>query len=628
MKRLDRRVRQSQTIAPFGVGAIFDIQGESFVACDIYEWGNRGEPVVSSRLTGRLRVRGLRAAETVDESPFAKGGRGIPYARFPSWLFCQKCRAMTSWSRAMEQDGQAPTCGTCAKRRQLVPMRWVQICKKGHLSDVNWKYWAHWGASLPDQKQCERYDRLAFETVAGRGGGGLDTLRVRCRACNASRALSGITGSDTLTRMGVKCEGRQPWQSRGSAEECTEPPRAAQRGASNVYFPVTHSSIEIPMPEADDTESDVALAIRNTDLFPALLRADENAHVFSGLVEMIAEEVGVDDDDVVKVARAEKARDAGIEVSPEKPVQDLLEGEWAAFLSPDAGNAARDFVTRHVELLTSVDAGRKDLQLLRSGVGSVVVADRLREVRALEGFHRVAPAGGETLVRASLNRKLDWLPAVEVYGEGIFLSLDETRLSAWEQRDDVRARVEEMAGRLTNHFMADRLLDKTGTELRPRYVLLHTLGHLLVRRLAFESGYSAASLRERVYAKSGPSVPGAVRQAGVLVYTAAGDAEGTLGGLARQGEPGHLSATLVTLLEEATWCSADPLCSENRAQGFGSLNYAACHACCLISETSCEAANSLLDRALLVGGPDVGGFFQGVVEATTRLAVDATGVAT
>jgi hypothetical protein len=143
----------------------------------------------------------------------------------------------------------------------------------------------------------------------------------------------------------------------------------------------------------------------------------------------------------------------------------------------------------------------------------------------------------------------------------------------------------------------------------------------MIRRLAFESGYSTASLRERVYGHSGaPDGPG--RPHGVLVYTAAGDSEGTLGGLARQGEPGVLADSLVGLLSDASWCSADPLCSENRGSGFGALNNAACHACSLVPETSCESSNLLLDRAMLIGDPTVRGFFQDVAHRTRQLAAD------
>ena len=58
------------------------------------------------------------------------------------------------------------------------------------------------------------------------------------------------------------------------------------------------------------------------------------------------------------------------------------------------------------------------------------------------------------------------------------------------------------------------------------------------------------------------------------------------------------------MLQEASWCSSDPLCSDSMSQGYNSLNYAACHACTLLPETSCEARNCLLDRVAIVGKHD------------------------
>ena len=136
-----------------------------------------------------------------------------------------------------------------------------------------------------------------------------------------------------------------------------------------------------------------------------------------------------------------------------------------------------------------------------------------------------------------------------------------------------------------------------------------------MRQLAFSSGYSAASLRERVYARQEPN-----SQAGVLIYTAAGDAEGTLGGLVRQGEAPRLLRSLYAALESADWCSSDPLCRESHGQGPDALNRAACHGCALVSETSCERSNLLLDRVLLLGDDHVNGFFQETVEAARKAA--------
>jgi hypothetical protein len=129
-----------------------------------------------------------------------------------------------------------------------------------------------------------------------------------------------------------------------------------------------------------------------------------------------------------------------------------------------------------------------------------------------------------------------------------------------------------------------------------------------MRQLAFSCGYSAASLRERVYASAGPSP-----EAGLLIYTAAGDSEGTLGGLVRQGQAPRLARTLLTSLECAAWCSSDPLCRESPGQGLGSMNLAACHGCSLVAETSCERGNLLLDRVMIVGDEKTPGYFQDVI---------------
>jgi hypothetical protein len=124
---------------------------------------------------------------------------------------------------------------------------------------------------------------------------------------------------------------------------------------------------------------------------------------------------------------------------------------------------------------------------------------------------------------------------------------------------------------------------------------MHGFSHLLIRQLTFDCGYASSSLRERIYCEPQRG------QFGILIYTADGDSEGTLGGLVRQGEQSRLAAVISRALQSCSWCSGDPLCFEGDNQGIGGLNRAACHACMLVSETSCECANTLLDRRLLIG---------------------------
>jgi hypothetical protein len=129
---------------------------------------------------------------------------------------------------------------------------------------------------------------------------------------------------------------------------------------------------------------------------------------------------------------------------------------------------------------------------------------------------------------------------------------------------------------------------------------LHTLAHLLVTQWSLECGYPAASLRERVYADSA--------MAGILIYTATSDSAGSLGGVVGLAEPNRLESALEEMLARAAWCSSDPLCGESEGSGVDSLNLAACHACSLLPETSCEEMNLLLDRALVSDVPGAQGF--------------------
>lgn len=200
-------------------------------------------------------------------------------------------------------------------------------------------------------------------------------------------------------------------------------------------------------------------------------------------------------------------------------------------------------------------------------------------------------------------------PAVEVFGEGIFLRFDEERLSRWEDLPKVRDRAEILVDRRASSQWAHRL-----DTPEPRFIALHTIAHLLIRRLAFASGYASAALQERVYANSDRPD----HTAGILIYTAAGDAQGTLGGLVRLGAPDKLLPLLLAALNDADVCSNDPVCIESDHQGSSSLNLSACHGCALVSETSCETGNRLLDRQLVLGGRDVPGLLETVLDEARR----------
>ena len=196
-----------------------------------------------------------------------------------------------------------------------------------------------------------------------------------------------------------------------------------------------------------------------------------------------------------------------------------------------------------------------------------------------------------------------WLPAAVVFGEGIFIRFAESPLREWEEWVEESGYLRDLRTRALESFASS---NRDPVEVSPRLVMLHTLSHLLIRRLSFECGYSSSSLKERLYVNFNQADP-SENMAGILIYTASGDCEGSLGGLVRLGEPQELEKLLRDSVKDASWCSSDPVCTEigtNGGQGTDGLNVAACHCCALLPETSCEQFNRFLDRSLVAGRPD------------------------
>lgn len=609
-----RSIRRSATVSPFGVGAIYDFGDESLVAMDTFQWKSQGDRIRLPRLEQELGVSHFLMAPVVRNrfSPYTKK---VPYHRFPQWLFCPSCRRMIRWSYKKELPGEHPRCEQCTKKSKLVPMRFVTACKGGHLGEVPWVRWAHSKAIDPKQQQCQTA-ALKFETRRG-GGGGLGSLWVVCQTCDAGRSLHGIARKDSLKGVIGSCENRQPWEQADPKDRppCQHFPQVLQRGATNLYFSKVPSALDIPDRSSAAAGMDPLVENIRAHAFYGFLKqaytsttTPDTDPAVGQAAKMIAEALKCGDAEVLQAVKAELAPAAAAQ--PKGP-EGLLREEWEAFTSataPDDPKAA--FVAERGDL-TPVIGDKPDghpYRALAECLDVVVLAKRLREVRALQGFERQEP--GSTMVRPDLDRILGWLPGVEVFGEGIFMALSEDRLAEWEatHKASIASRLGEMEERRRRTNLAFL------PTYSPRFVVLHTLAHMLIRQLSFECGYASSSLRERIFsAVPGEGVTG---MAGILIYTAEGDSEGSLGGLVREGQPERLLPTLLNALQNARWCSADPICRELAAQGLQGLNRAACHACSLVSETSCVCSNVMLDRAVLVGD-DFGmpGYFGKVCQA-------------
>lgn len=599
----DRTVRRSQTVAPFGVGAVIDMLGESFIAEDIRRWQGKRHILRAPRIAQLFGVSELQTPAPVDEK-----GSGLPYYRFPEWLFCGNCRRMTKWGPKMEVAGKAPQCGRCSKKPQLVPMRFVAVCEDGHISDVEWRGWAHSQPQNRDQRQCGETD-LSFVHVEGVGGG-LDSVAVRCNRCSAKRSLESLPSPGALKSARMFCRGLQPWQLKSEAEKCNQALLAVQRGASSVYYPNVGSAIDIPPESNWDNWGGPAARIAANNNFKFLLTGPDPSMV-GQLVAMTAIQEKVSESLVREILAQTLGTTSSTGIQEDS--DDIESREWAALTEPPAGHDSRDnFISRSTPF--PHPEGHDGLQPLANQLDElfekVVLVKRLREVRVLRSFSRHK---ANRQVTPDLGKKTDFLPAIEVFGEGIFVEFSEAALAAWENSQTVSHRVKRLRQRLGGTTQS-KWID---FDVEPRLILLHTFAHLLLRQTAFDAGYSSSSLRERIYSSTGDE-----SRAGVLIYTAAGDSEGTMGGLSRLGEADRLVPIIASALSAADWCSLDPVCAESEAQGSNGLSMAACHACALASETSCVLGNILLDRRTLID-PEFGFFATAMQELRVGIGGEA-----
>jgi hypothetical protein len=383
----------------------------------------------------------------------------------------------------------------------------------------------------------------------------------------------------------LPCSGRRIWL--GDEEKgCDAKPRAMLRGASNVYFSTIVSSLDIP-PWSDRIQQRIGVLDWN--------RLAAAPHDQKRLEIIKANDLDVRMGSSAEVLLA--AINARIAMLTMQTDDTLRFDEYKAFLNGVDGEQS-EFEVQNETLPDE----------LHSLFGQLVRVSRLREVRVLRSFTRIKPpadwrvTGSNHFAPLSIHRK-DWLPAIEVRGEGIFLAFNLDTLGHWEKKLSGDPYWAARLQGVDNNYRAE-FIERHGTgvtiprRISFRFLLVHSFAHALMRQMALSSGYSTASLRERIYCDIGVR-----NMAGVLIYTASADADGTLGGLSRQATSQRMLDLVRSAIQSMAWCSSDPLCIDGRMATSEALNPAACHSCLLAPETSCEEYNRLLDRAMLVGSP-------------------------
>ncbi len=599
-------IRPSQLMYTYGVGSIVDLQHLSAIVLGLDDWDIlRTDVIAEDRLLGAVQrelgrnVTALRTPpappEGSDGDAFGEQQIGVPVAAFPRWLLCPFCRLLSPIHSGLFQikinpyrPDQASYVHTgCSKGgpggrgSTVLPIRFVVACANGHIDDFPWDEFVHKGG------RCTGNAQLRLDEYGATGEAAV--VQVRCRTCSASRRMSDAFGDGAPPFL---CTARSPHLRRYDDEPCDEKAKPILLGASNIWFPSVLTALSIP--QSSSTLDN--LVSQHLHRFEKVTSLEMLSVVRSSLGSILADLAPFPDGDVwdAIVRLREGVGD------PQEP-ENLKVVEWQALTHPDTTLESPDFQLRRV-------AVPDDLAPL---IESVVLVERLREVRAFVGFTRIqvlndfGDADSSDLARtlAPLTRReTSCVPAADVRGEGLFIQFQEAALVAWEERLTDAVRHDEFQearrGWLANRGTSSSAASDTDPGLLRR-VLIHSFSHALMRQLALESGYAMASLTERIYALPATNPDGPM--AGVLIYTAATDSEGTLGGLVRLGEGRQLAHLLEAALSSVELCASDPLCAEHTpgVESGNELHGAACHACLFAPETSCEMGNRWLDRTLL-----------------------------
>lgn len=600
----DGRVRQSQLLTTYGPGAMIDLLHDAVLVGGLEFWSTQGtrhfdEPRLRQRLQRQFpRLR--------DDKPFVvppagdeqepSRKSGIQVLEFPTWFVCQnpKCRALVR-------------CGATTKKRNhryvheecggyFVPVRFVMACVRGHLEEFPWVNFVH-GASEKGAL-CQSQDLVLYEGPTG----DFSELVVVCKGCGSRVPLIAATGEGANR---FKCHGRRPWL--GDEEECSKDLhlRLLVRTASNSYFSEVVSSLDIPEPR-----SAAAVVLEHWALLSKAKAA--TLPVLRDTIPLL-----------------DTALKSFTDVEVLEAVQNKLENRTAKQEEPRTAEFHRlvaaeperpgDYPPEHARFYARTHQPKTRYPV---GVERVVLVHRLREVRVQTGFTRFEartpdlqgeyPEESLGVQTAPIGSNVDWLPGIEIHGEGFFLQLSEEAVRAWEDRVPVHVRAAKLEA---GHAAWRQALELRGRNAPPfygaRFYLLHSLAHLIIQAVSLECGYSASAIRERIYcADRNAPTP----MAAILFSTGTTGSEGTLGGLLEEGRRVH--AHLARAIDQGRLCSNDPICAYHDPSQDPTERYlegAACHGCLFIAEPSCEQFNRFLDRALVVPtlGQEDAAFFTG-----------------
>lgn len=597
-------------------GSIWEKDGRSYMTLGISNWENfvtHHEPPMDTamkhggvlirerQIDANSKLLGSRERDPVRKLrllPTNKTHGHVSYLLYPRTHRCEDGHL----SQPLVKEDEDAHCAREGCGKPAVQMRFVSICKEGHIHDFNYGWWVQRGG--PGDCKCSKKP-IDLDLRKGHAYS-LGQWVLRCTACSRTKDMRRVPTISEEDHDASNCGSfGEPWliDDWSEKEPCLEKLVHRQVGSTSVTYNHGSSVLLIPLT--------ISWYLANSDVVRVYLDEPDYAgmkEVFDfqssrgstgPLLEHLAgtdyhdEESGEDpeDYDTVRFFRdlAEfKEHQSDGPLSPEN-----IRARERNGLQLGTGSG-KDHRFSSIKLsMDSKPWGTKDWP-----IRNLSRVDRLTELRFITGVSRVVDSNTELPIDEPEQSRETFGIGNYNFGEGIYIDINPKWLSSKAKSrlstlDADSSMPHSMGiGRMPSHVLQQTPCLEEDERNRNAFTILHSLSHLLIRKACSKSGYSLGSVKERLYFEA---VGGKVKHAAILLYTSGPSSDGTLGGLAGQAGLSRMKKIVESALASRESCSNDPVCKEHTPLE-REPNGAACHTCLILPETSCECRNHMLDR--------------------------------
>jgi hypothetical protein len=611
-----------------GVGSIIETRDGSILIDSFNDWpffqtinGNFEEHnfIVDKRFKNRLS-RYFQELEHLVKIPVNELRKGfdpenkfafLSAKYFPEWFYCNNCNRFdridhwkSNWENNVDsyhkENFYPPKCYSCyvknrEKKRKffdLEQVRFILTSPNGEIADIPWDKWVFFKTTKKNKEVNDTTNEEEIITLSNiqvpedaifkyKTSDKLDDLKgIGIEITNSKRERLGYGTLSGLFSLRLKIQELLP-----NTKETDILFKPVIRSSNSVYYPNILSSIFIP---ANDELNEYSINLikeehsdgSNAQTISKNLKRYKNIEIDSAIIQNLIEKNFSEKE--LEIAKTENQyRFDEYKFITEKDserVEDKL-----IFNKIDSSLFQKDFIKSIFKMdkikITSVQTSFTRQEPISS---SLILEDEDSEKTTKESIVKK--------FTSTFGKTTKYLPAIESFGEGIFFEFDNKFLNKWiESNPTIQERISILIGN-QNHFESTFNED---FELNPKYVLIHTFSHLIIKELEYLCGYPSTSIQERLY------IDEELEMNGVLIYTIAGS-EGSYGGITTICDDNRIGKLIESAMIRAIDCATDPICYHTHGQGVANLNLSACFSCSLLPETSCEKFNCYLDRRILV----------------------------